>query len=409
MAFVATAGARQEGTYGVVMRVAFGLPYRAACFVSEKTGSLVVARFESTRLSMHRFRTRLAWFWYKLGIYTAVSMGCALFFSTAYQEPLGRDLIDTLCITAFISGFIAAGRYGLARLLPKSPNNPDAQQNWPGWRFMGPWIVVSAVVGFIAGRALGHLISGQQGSEESIFQDPRLLLVTVCVVLVISFGTAYFFYISGRMAGAQAREQAAMRTAAESQLKLLASQLEPHMLFNTLANLRALIAHDPPRAQAMLDHLIGFLRATLEASRSGSSSLSKEFAGVGDYLELMQIRMGPRLNRRLDLPVELAGLPVPPLVLQPLVENAIKHGLEPTVEGGWIMVTARREGSTLILTVRDTGAGLAPLADSGTRFGLHQVRERLATLYGSAGTLELKSVDDGHDRGTLAIVRLPIS
>ncbi len=231
---------------------------------------------------MRPFRTKLAWFWYKLGIYAAVSVGCALFFSTAYREPLGADLIDTLCITAFISGFVAAGRYGLAACYPRiRPRHPDAQQNWPGWRFMGPWIVVSAVVGFIAGRALGHLITGGPGPEESIFQDPRLLLVTICVVLVISFGTAYFFYISGRMAAAEAREQAAMRTAAENQLKLLASQLEPHMLFNTLANLRVLIAQDAPRAQAMLDHLIGFLRATLEASRSGSSSLSKEFRPGG--------------------------------------------------------------------------------------------------------------------------------
>ncbi len=130
---------------------------------------------------------------------------------------------------------------------------------------------------------------------------------------------------------------------------------------------------------------------------------------MGDYLELMQIRMGPRLNRQLDLPAELASLPVPPLVLQPLLENAIKHGLEPTVKGGWIVVSARREDSTLVLTVRDTGAGLAPLSTGGTHFGLQQVRERLATLYGGAGTLELKSVDDGHDRGTVAIVRLPLS
>jgi signal transduction histidine kinase len=333
-----------------------------------------------------------------------------LFFSAVYREPFGRDLIDTLCITAFISGFAVAGRYGIAYLLRRrSPGDLEAQQNWPGWRFMGPWVAISAVVGFIAGRALGHLITGEQDPVGSIIQDPRLLLVTVCVVLVLSFGSAYFFYVSGRLARAQAREQAAMRTAAENQLKLLASQLEPHMLFNTLANLRVLIAQDPPRAQAMLDHLIGFLRTTLEASRSGSSSLSTEFARVGDYLELMQTRMGSRLNRQLDLPAELASVPVPPLVLQPLVENAIKHGLEPTVKGGWIVVTARREGSTLLLTVRDTGAGLAPLAASGSHFGLQQVRERLATLYGSAGTLELKSVDDGNDSGTLAILRLPIS
>jgi LytS/YehU family sensor histidine kinase len=165
---------------------------------------------------------------------------------------------------------------------------------------------------------------------------------------------------------------------------------------------------DPPRAQAMLDRLIGFLRATLEASRSGSHSLASEFARIGDYLELMKIRMGDRLQPRLELPAELSDQPVPPLLLQPLVENAIKHGLEPHVHGGQLVVSAEREGDELVLRVRDTGAGLSGVASNGTRFGIQQVKDRLRTLHGERASLDLSPAADA-DGGTMATVRLPLS
>ena len=143
-----------------------------------------------------------------------------------------------------------------------------------------------------------------------------------------------------RLAHARADAEAARRAAAENQLKLLESQLEPHMLFNTLANLRVLIGIDPPRAQAMLDRLIAFLRATLNASRSTLHPLATEFERIGDYLALMGMRMGPRLQSQLSLPDALRDVGVPPLLLQPLVENSIKHGLEPQIAGGRIEVDA---------------------------------------------------------------------
>ena len=138
--------------------------------------------------------------------------------------------------------------------------------------------------------------------------------------------------------------------AAEARLRLLEAQLEPHMLFNTLANLRALIGVDPQRAQTMLDHMIAYLRATLRASRADADrphTLQDEFARLQDYLELMAIRMGPRLQFALELPEALATQPVPPLLLQPLVENSIQHGLEPKVEGGRITVRASQELSLI--------------------------------------------------------------
>jgi LytS/YehU family sensor histidine kinase len=228
------------------------------------------------------------------------------------------------------------------------------------------------------------------------------------VSLALTLGAVYFFYSRGRLAAMQTITQAAQRSATEAQLMLLQSQLEPHTLFNTLANLRVLIGTDPPRAQAMLDRLIAFLRATLSASRSGSHALSDEFARVDDYLALMAVRMGPRLSVGVDLPDSLRALPVPPLLLQPLVENSISHGLEPKVPGGSIRLSARRDADTLVLTVRDTGVGLshAP-ASNGTHFGLRQVRERLAALYGSRASLTLEDAG-GDEGGTLAIVRMPL-
>jgi LytS/YehU family sensor histidine kinase len=159
----------------------------------------------------------------------------------------------------------------------------------------------------------------------------------------------------------------------------------------------------------MLDRLIAFLRATLDASRNGSHSLASEFARIDDYLELMKVRMGSRLRTTLELPPGLGTLPVPPLLLQPLVENAIKHGLEPHVGGGRIEVSAARAGDRVVLRVRDTGAGLSKVPNGeGTRFGLQQVRDRLATLHGSRASLYLAAVEDA-EGGTLATVRLPIA
>jgi LytS/YehU family sensor histidine kinase len=132
--------------------------------------------------------------------------------------------------------------------------------------------------------------------------------------------------------------------------------------------------------------------------------LQAEFDRLRDYLELMSIRMGPRLAFSLQLPAELAQQPVPALLLQPLVENSIQHGLEPKVQGGSITVNARREGSQLVLEVADTGVGSSTPPSMGQGFGMSQVRERLATLHGGAASLDFTSEAGG---GARAILRLP--
>ena len=231
--------------------------------------------------------------------------------------------------------------------------------------------------------------------------------MTLALTLLGSLATVFALSTMERLASARAAAESAQRQAAEHQLRLLQSQqLEPHMLFNTLANLRVLIALDPPRAQAMLDRLIALLRSTLQASRAGTHTLADEFARLDDYLGLMAVRMGTRLHCTLTLPPELAQTDVPALLLQPLMENAIRHGLEPKVDGGHIAVSAARDGGRLLLAVRDSGVGWRDAAAAGHEgFGLTQVRERLAARYAGAARLDIGPASGG---GTLATLTLPL-
>jgi signal transduction histidine kinase len=319
-------------------------------------------------------------------------------------RPL-RSAAQVACVTFFCWLFVDGGRLVVARLRHGS-GSPT--RGWPGWRWMIVVIVVGSLAGYTAGTGLVDLLTG--GTTPGLLAGGGRNTLTVLLVAgVPGIVATYFFWSRSRLAASEALVQRASREAAEHRLRLLQSQLEPHMLFNTLANLRVLIGVDPARAQAMLDALIAFLRATLAASRATSHPLAAEFARLRDYLALMQVRMGARLAVAFDLPEALAATPVPPLLLQPLVENAIRHGLEPMVAGGRIEVRAARDGATLVLQVRDTGIGLRDggASDAGTRFGLAQVRERLATLHGTAASVVLEPATDA-DGGTIATVRLPL-
>lgn len=181
----------------------------------------------------------------------------------------------------------------------------------------------------------------------------------------------------------------------EARLKLLESQLEPHMLFNTLANLRALIQTDTEFATKMLDRIVDYMRATLGGSRATMHTLREEFERLDDYLDLMKLRMGERLHYALYLCPELDNYLVPPFILQPLVENAIKHGLEPKVEGGRIFITATIDGNMVSLEVNDTGAGANKEDIAKTKgFGWAQVSERLLATYGTSSALNLVLSDE---------------
>jgi len=315
------------------------------------------------------------------------------------DKPYGPPVVYSLFIGCGIWAIIDFGRV----FFPSS-----AETGWPRG-FSGVALVAGGIVGgWYFGNNVADYLCKLYGFYPPGWTPPNPqadLRNSILITLLAGIAGSYYFYSAGRSAYFERKMAEARQHVDEARLKLLETQLEPHMLFNTLANLRALIGVDPGRAQVMLDHMIAYLRATLNASRATSHSLQAEFDRIQDYLELMAIRMGPRLKFTLDLPGVLAQAKVPSLLLQPLVENAIQHGLEPKVGGGEIRVSARREGEEVVIEVCDTGVGFSGGGPaSGQGFGTTQVRERLATLYGSPASIEFGNIDTG---GCRAVVRYP--
>jgi sensor histidine kinase YesM len=192
-----------------------------------------------------------------------------------------------------------------------------------------------------------------------------------------------------------------------ARLQVLQAQIEPHFLFNTLANVRRLYQTDPVAGRSMLDHLMRYLEVALPRMREARSTLRSERALAQAYLEVQTIRMGRRLRFEIDMPEALGDAQVPPMMLLTLVENAIKHGLNPLPEGGLIELRARREVDRLTIEVSDNGRGLAVDGEqSGTGMGLANIRARLAAKHGVRAGLELR---DHVPRGVTATLWLPLA
>jgi signal transduction histidine kinase len=198
------------------------------------------------------------------------------------------------------------------------------------------------------------------------------------------------------------------RQAADVRLAVLTAQVEPHFLFNTLANVQALVETGSPRAPAVLRSLIAYLKASMPRLDTGDTQLGREIALVRAYLELMQLRMPDRMRFQVDSDPALVAWPCPPMLLLTLVENAVRHGIDPSETGGLIAVSARREtvdGVDLVrLTVRDDGVGMNESAQPGT--GLRNLRERLAAFYGPAARLELTELEP---HGLIAEIRVDVA
>jgi LytS/YehU family sensor histidine kinase len=196
----------------------------------------------------------------------------------------------------------------------------------------------------------------------------------------------------------QAKDRALAHQATESQLRMLQAQIEPHFLFNTLANVQSLIRSDPQRAQLMLESFTDYLRASMVQMRESDISLDVELETVRSYLQLMQIRMGRRLQFVIDADAAACRAMLPPLLVQPLVENAVHHGLEGKLGGGSVRLSASVHDGVLEIRVDDDGLGLEG-APGGKRGGagvaLKNIRARLQTRYGSAASLRIAPCDEG--------------
>lgn len=278
------------------------------------------------------------------------------------------------------------------------------------WWGRSPGLVALGLVTLVAiaaGHTIGCVLAGELlGIPASLLnaRQPAMALVLFTTV-VASLVAVHLLLQRDRIEAVRLRAENADVRAASARLQLLQQQIEPHMLFNTLANAHALIETEPARAQRMLEALSELMHASMQTGEQSLVTLQQEFSLVEQYLKLMAIRMGPRLRHALQLPAELAACRLPPLTLQPLVENAVRHGLDARPEGGSITVSARREGARVVVEVVDDGQGLSvddPFAAG--RIGLANLRQRLVYAFGDAASLTLA---DHPPRGARAVVGLP--
>jgi len=263
--------------------------------------------------------------------------------------------------------------------------------------FRGRMPVLGLVVAIPAGWVLGSTIAslvGASNEAELMLRDPvamrGAILTTLFVAVIVTAFFLYFSYTRGvreDLERERRRAAEALQGETAARLALLQAQIEPHFLFNTLANIHALIKQDPDAASQILEGLNQYLRASLRRSRQMTATVGEEVDLVEALLALARARLGARLEFKISVPPELRATPLPPLLLQPLVENAIRHGIEPAIDGGAIEVDVRKGTDGLELTVTDTGVGLNANAPEGV--GLSNVRARLTSLFGANGKLRL--------------------
>ncbi|MFN7642412.1 MAG: sensor histidine kinase [Burkholderiales bacterium] len=286
-----------------------------------------------------------------------------------------------------------------------------------------PLFGAAIVFGALIGMLLAELATRAIFGEAAPLMDRHSVMSVRTVLLSLTVGTlgTLIFYGRERLRHASTRAEsegwravAAERTAAQASLQALRAQVEPHFLFNTLANVSALIDRDPAAARALIDDLARHLRATLRHARADSTTLGEELDVTASLLGIMKRRLGDRLQWRFDVPDALRAAEVPPMLVQPLVENAVKHGIEPQASGGSIEVRARREADgTLLVEVADTGCGLAEAsgraaapaaAQEASGTGLANLADRLRAIYGPGARLALR---ENAPRGTVARLTLP--
>lgn len=324
------------------------------------------------------------------------------------------SLIATLVFNALIAGFLTALDYGggfvvnlvfsqcvglcilaVIRLALRLPLTGAVR---------GAAVAVAIVAGAALGGILGRALTGLGVSPDGSHETQSLL-----IGLVFGSIAAGFFWLRERNARLeselQARELARLQAEKQSvtaQLRMLQAQIEPHFLFNSLANVAALIEAEPKLAGCLLDALIQYLRSSLARTRAEGGTLGDEVNLLRAYLEVLKMRMGKRLDYDFDIASDLLAEAFPPMLLQPLVENAIRHGLEPKVEGGRITVTARGQDHRLLVSVTDDGLGFAET--SGAGIGLANIRARLTAIFGPAAHFELSSKVGA---GTTAMISIP--
>ncbi|MCC2963655.1 histidine kinase [Massilia sp. IC2-278] len=301
--------------------------------------------------------------------------------------PFGPRLAVML-VGANVVGFLIHGAlYGLRRFAPLAVSGK-------GWRPRLAQMAVSGI-GALLGIGLMRVVLSNAHPLDVLRSGPMITIAvyaagTAIIIRLVLFAGERRIERETHAARQQEQIAAAGRMLAEARLRALQAQIEPHFLYNTLANVVSLIDTQPAQARRMLERFIDYLRASLAASRADSATLGGELDLVRAYLDVLGVRMGARLRYRIEADSDTRQLPIAPMLLQPLVENAIMHGIEPKMEGGEVLVRARLVDDALCVEVSDSGMGLGHAAPRpGGGVGLSNLRERVQRLHGPTAQLQL--------------------
>jgi signal transduction histidine kinase len=313
---------------------------------------------------------------YATGLFT-VAVCCAIALISDLQRP-----------TSLAYDLITANAIGLSCWACTTLIRIPYRGRLPIWG-----LVLSIPLGTVIGAKLAGL-TGAPDITASLLRDSGLarqsllsIATVVAVVVVLFLYFSHSMSVREALEGERRRAAEALHAETAARLALLQAQIEPHFLFNTLANIHSLIQEDPERASVILEQLNAYLRTSLRRTRQPTSTLAEELELIEALLGIAVARLGHRLEYTIIAPEELRSYQLPPLLLQPLVENAIRHGIEPAIAGGSIRVAVSRMNDALELTVTDTGVGLNEEAPQGV--GLANIRARLSSLYAGRGTLAL--------------------
>jgi two-component system, LytTR family, sensor histidine kinase AlgZ len=334
---------------------------------------------------------------------------------------LGRTLAATTCaafvypimsfaregktsFSSFVKDFLAAAIFGacigsLANFLPWRSLENRFDKKLVRWIFQFAVLLALAAIGTAITGVIFMLIGWVPVGLYGQFYLANLPIATLMTLLI---GTALTIYETMREHLANAtldlrtkelERERALKLATEARLSSLESRLHPHFLFNTLNSISSLIPEDPERAEKLVGQMAALLRFSLDSTRNGVVPLERELKIVNDYLEIEKARLGERLKYDVTVTHDLDSLAVPPLAIQTLVENSIKHVIAPNRGGGWLAVSVERSNGTVNLAVRDSGPGFDPL-QSPAGHGIDNLRSRLTALYGSAASIT-SSREDG--------------
>lgn len=344
-------------------------------------------RIMEFRLDKKRFLTSLA--------LTAVFNTIIALFLThlGFGGGLGINFTFSQSIGLCMCTFILAGHYFV-----RGPSIPGH--------------VILLLIAMPAGAATGAFIGAQIAGisfSEILKGSPAFFIQMLFIGILFGTMITYFFFSRERISQTEAQLQQEQiksltleKKTLETHLKLLQAQIEPHFLFNTLSNILSLLESDPERGKAMLEDLTRYLRASLSRTRGKMTTLGQEMDLVRAYLDICKVRMEERLRYTIEVPDKLRDMPFPPMLVQPLVENAVKHGLETKIEGGEILIKAEDQDGCYRLVVADTGSGLSE--DSVAGLGLTNVRERLSALFNRKARLLL---EENQPSGLKVIMEIP--